>query len=131
MMVSGFPIILVIFGILVPLQRGLVLELCLQLFCLIYVSHLIFLPVLYFNVLFHFRFLSLFLLLSFGHPLNLLLGGKLFAAFPIFQWYGWLGWHDTWCVIARHAIMHPWCGPYVCARGWRRRGLCNVLLLCF
>ena len=34
-------------------------------------------------------------------------------------------------VIARHAIMHPWCGPYVCACGWHRRGLCTVLLLCF
>ena len=39
-----------------------------------------------------------------------ILGKKLFATFRIFQWCGWLGWYDTWCVIARHASMHPWCG---------------------
>ena len=76
MMVLGFPVLRVPFGIWVPLQRGLVLESWLQCFCLIYVSHLIFLRGLYFLVSFSFHFWSLSFSHSFGHPLNLILRAK-------------------------------------------------------
>ena len=72
-----------------------------------------------FFFLLNFLVWSFFFSHSFGHPLNFILGEKLFATFRICQWCGWLGWYDTWCVIARHASMHPWCGPYVGLSGWR------------
>ena len=49
----------------------------------LHLSFNFFSPVLYFHVLFPFCFWSFFLSHSFGHTLNLLLGGKLFAAFRI------------------------------------------------
>ena len=76
MMVLGFPVLRVSFGIWVPLQRGLVLVSCAQCFCLLYVSHLILSRVFYFLVSSSLHFWSLFFSHCCGHPLNLLLGGK-------------------------------------------------------
>ena len=48
-----------------------------------------------FSCLVFLSFLELIFSHSFGHPLNLRLGGGLFATFCIFYWCWWLFWYDT------------------------------------
>ena len=84
-----------------------------------------------FSCLVSLSFLEFLFLTLLWTPSESDIGGKIFATFRICYFCGWLGWYDTWYVVACHARMHPRCGPYVGTRGWRRQGLCTVLLLCF
>ena len=117
MMVLGFPVLRVSFGIWVPLQRGLVLVSCAQCFCLLYVSHLILSRVFYFLVSSSLHFWSLFFSHCCGHPLNLLLGGKTLWHLPylLLVLVVVLVWYLVCCCASREHVPLVW--P-VCWRTW-------------